>query len=84
MRELGHTWIDVLKIDIEGAEWDALAGQLAMPGPLPFTQIQVCMGWHHWMCWTLYHAVEVELTRGMCRCSHSHPKALAPGRRFLY
>jgi FkbM family methyltransferase len=44
MRELGHTWVDILKIDVEGAEWDAFQGQLAMPGPLPFTQMQVCLG----------------------------------------
>ena len=41
MSDLGHRWIDVLKIDIEGAEWRALEGLVAKQAPLPFTQLQV-------------------------------------------
>lgn len=41
VQELGHTWIDVLKIDIEGAEWKVFDALLELPGPLPFTQLQV-------------------------------------------
>eukprot|EP00884_Botryococcus_braunii_P008611 jgi/Botrbrau1/17751/Bobra.0127s0011.2 len=41
LKELGHTWIDVLKIDIEGFEWEVLESLLDQPGPLPFTQLQV-------------------------------------------
>ena len=41
MAELGHSWLTVLKIDVEGSEWGALAGLLAREGPLPFTQLQV-------------------------------------------
>ncbi len=42
MRELGHDWVDLLKVDVEGAEWAALAGLLdeAPHAPLPFTQLQ--------------------------------------------
>jgi len=42
MRELGHDWVDLLKVDVEGAEWAALAGLLAEAphAPLPFTQMQ--------------------------------------------
>ena len=29
MEDLGHTMLTVLKIDVEGAEWDALAAFLA-------------------------------------------------------
>ncbi len=41
MHELGHTWLDIFKVDVEGAEWDALQGLLAAQAPLPFTQMQV-------------------------------------------
>eukprot|EP00884_Botryococcus_braunii_P008595 jgi/Botrbrau1/17737/Bobra.0127s0002.1 len=41
MQELGHTWVDVLKVDIEGSEWDFLEDILAQPGPVPFTQLQI-------------------------------------------
>ena len=41
MAELGHAWVSVLKIDVEGSEWGALAGLLRREGPLPFTQMQV-------------------------------------------
>lgn len=43
----GHTFIDILKIDIEGAEFDALTdlinhySSLTPPQPLPFGQLQV-------------------------------------------
>eukprot|EP00884_Botryococcus_braunii_P008612 jgi/Botrbrau1/17752/Bobra.0127s0012.1 len=41
MRELGHTWVDVLKIDIEGGEWRILDHLTRQPGRFPFTQLQV-------------------------------------------
>lgn len=40
MKELKHTWIDVLKIDIEGAEWPVLKALIRSKKPLPFTQLQ--------------------------------------------
>ena len=55
MSDLGHRWIDVLKIDIEGSEWRALEGLLTLPGTLPFTQLQVMH--HHCMmlCCSIRH-----------------------------
>ena len=41
MRELGHAWVDVLKIDIEGNEWAVLEGMIADKTPFMFTQMQV-------------------------------------------
>ena len=41
MRELGHEWVDVLKIDIEGHEWPVLEDMIADKAPLAFTQMQV-------------------------------------------
>ena len=41
MAELGHDWVDVLKIDIEGAEWPVLKALLKTGKVLPFTQLQV-------------------------------------------
>ena len=48
MRELGHDWVDLLKVDVEGAEWAALAGLLAEAphAPLPFTQMQARRAGH--------------------------------------
>ena len=52
MRELGHKWVDVLKIDIEGNEWPVLEQMVTDKRPLMFTQMQV----HHltarstWVC----------------------------------
>eukprot|EP00884_Botryococcus_braunii_P022683 jgi/Botrbrau1/9099/Bobra.0305s0006.1 len=46
MKELGHNWIDVLKIDIEGAEWEVLDSILLDPEVAPFTQLQV--EFHNW------------------------------------
>ena len=43
MRELGHKWVDVLKIDIEGNEWPVLEQMVTDKRPLMFTQMQV----HH-------------------------------------
>jgi Methyltransferase FkbM domain len=43
VQELGHSWIDLLKIDIEGFEWEVLESLLSQPGPLPFTQLQVAL-----------------------------------------
>ena len=49
MRESGHAWIDLLKIDVEGAEWEALESLVAQSGgqALPITQAQVefHVGW---------------------------------------
>ena len=49
MKENGHAWIDLLKIDVEGAEWEALEGLVAQSGgqALPITQAQVefHVGW---------------------------------------
>ena len=49
MKELGHAWVDVLKIDIEGNEWPVLEAMIADKAPLMFTQMQVgyppaCLG----------------------------------------
>jgi hypothetical protein len=41
MHERGHTWIDVLKMDIEGAEWPVLNAFIEAGAPLPATQAQV-------------------------------------------
>jgi len=47
MRMNGHSFIDILKIDIEGAEFDALTdlishySSLTPPQPLPFGQLQL-------------------------------------------
>ncbi|KAL0054009.1 hypothetical protein WJX82_002362 [Trebouxia sp. C0006] len=40
MEELNHSWIDVLKIDIEDAEWEVLEA-LISSGSLHFSQLQV-------------------------------------------
>ena len=41
MQDIGHDWIDVLKVDIEGAEWPMLKALLDSGKVLPFTQLQV-------------------------------------------
>lgn len=33
MRELKHSYVDILKIDVEGAEWEALEAELAGANP---------------------------------------------------
>jgi hypothetical protein len=59
VQELGHNWVDVLKIDIEGAEWEVLDNLLNQTGTLPFTQLQVwacrwiAHGWSTLYCSTL-------------------------------
>jgi hypothetical protein len=42
MRGLGHEWLDMLKVDVEGAEWAAFEDLLAEEKHqlLPFTQLQ--------------------------------------------
>ena len=52
MAEIGHDWIDVLKIDIEGAEWPVLKSLLDSGDELPFTQLQVT-GFAHCLCHAL-------------------------------
>ncbi|KAF9550406.1 hypothetical protein EC957_000708 [Mortierella hygrophila] len=41
MKENGHEWIDVLKIDIEGNEFDALNAMMDQFEILPFSQLQI-------------------------------------------
>ena len=41
MATLNHTWIDVLKVDIEGHEWPILNGWLEAYDVLPFTQLLI-------------------------------------------
>ncbi|KAG0282593.1 hypothetical protein BGZ96_000319 [Linnemannia gamsii] len=41
MKENGHTWIDVLKIDIEGNEYAALGAMMDQFDVLPFSQLQL-------------------------------------------
>ena len=38
---LGHTAIDVLKIDCEGCEWDVFDALLEGGSPLPFNQLLI-------------------------------------------
>ena len=49
MKDNGHAWIDLLKIDVEGAEWEVLENLVAQGGgkPLPISQAQVefHVGW---------------------------------------
>ena len=41
--KLNISWVDLLKIDIEGSEWQALPQILASAqGRIPFSQLQVC------------------------------------------
>lgn len=40
MQELGHTKVDILKMDIEGGEWDVLSAMLKA-NSLPFNQLQL-------------------------------------------
>ena len=41
MQQLNHTWVDVLKLDIQGYEYRALWPLLSDDGNLPFSQIVV-------------------------------------------
>lgn len=41
MEELGITWLDILKIDIEGNEWDVFLEMLEEGMTLPFTQVLI-------------------------------------------
>lgn len=41
LQELGHTWIDVMKIDVEGSEFDVFQQIAQSKTPMPFTQIQI-------------------------------------------
>jgi hypothetical protein len=41
MKELGHDWVDVLKIDIEGNEWAVLKDLIGRKEGFPCTQMQV-------------------------------------------
>ena len=50
MKQLGHRWVDLLKIDVEGAEYEVLPSILshyqAVGQQVPVTQAQV--EYHHW------------------------------------
>ncbi|KAK9819754.1 hypothetical protein WJX72_001973 [[Myrmecia] bisecta] len=41
MAQLGHAWVDVLKMDVEGSEWHTITQWLEGFRQLPFTQLQV-------------------------------------------
>lgn len=41
MRERGHTWVDLFKMDIEGGEWAVLDGFVLKGSPLPISQAQI-------------------------------------------
>ena len=41
MRERGHAWIDLFKMDIEGAEWAVLDGMIKRGGRPPISQAQI-------------------------------------------
>ena len=41
MKDNAITWVDVLKIDVEGAEWSIFLEYFDTGSPLPFTQILV-------------------------------------------
>lgn len=46
MANLGHKWVDILKIDIEGHEWDVLSDVFAESGAqLPTTQLLIEFHW---------------------------------------
>lgn len=38
---LGHNWVDVLKIDVEGSEFETFAALGALEDSMRFTQLQV-------------------------------------------
>ena len=40
-QELGHNWIDVMKIDVEGSEYDVFQQVAQSKTPMPFTQMQI-------------------------------------------
>jgi hypothetical protein len=43
MASLGHSWVDVLKVDVEGYEWDIFLEDILASGggPLPFGQLLI-------------------------------------------
>lgn len=41
MAKLGHDWVDVLKVDIEGGEWKVFQGLFLSMAQLPATQVQI-------------------------------------------
>lgn len=45
MAALGHAWVDVLKVDIEGHEWDMFLDFFASGAHLPATQLLVEFHW---------------------------------------
>jgi FkbM family methyltransferase len=59
LRELGHDRLDVLKLDIEGAEYEVL-DDLLETGPLPR---QLCVEFHHGLVGVELAATERQLER---------------------
>ena len=47
LQTLGHSWVDVLKIDVEGSEFETFEQLRLLQSGLPFTQLQmeVHFGW---------------------------------------
>lgn len=47
MQMLGHTWVDVLKVDVEGFEYETFQHLARSGAGMPFTQLQleVHFGW---------------------------------------
>lgn len=41
LQRLGHAWVDVLKVDIEGSEYSAFSQVASQHSVLPFTQLQL-------------------------------------------
>ena len=48
VQELGHSWLDVLKVDIEGSEFEVIHHLAELQRGMPFTQLQleVHFGWN--------------------------------------
>jgi len=41
MEELGHTWVDILKVDVDGAEWRSFEAIFDQIGTVPASQLQI-------------------------------------------
>lgn len=76
MEKLGHQWIDVLKMDIEGHEWNVFGDFYAKPGSrLPATQLLVEFHWpgnsdRVWqVCMTLKRTAEATCCITRCKAT---------------